>query len=78
MSEKPDEDSKTEDATEKKQRDAIEKGNTPQSRELATLSSLLGATCILLFMATQSAFGLTSNPAFQFCRRNQCHDLFCG
>ena len=66
MSEKPDEDSKTEDATEKKQRDAIEKGNTPQSRELATLSSLLGATCILLFMATQSTFGLTSNLKHAF------------
>ncbi len=66
MSEKPDEDSKTEDPTEKKQRDAIEKGNTPQSRELATLSSLLGATCILLFMATQSTFGLTSNLKHAF------------
>ena len=66
MSEKPDEDSKTEDATEKKQRDAIEKGNTPQSRELATLASLLAATCILLFMATQSTYGLTSNLKHAF------------
>lgn len=66
MSERPDEDSKTEDATEKKQRDALEKGNTPQSREMATLASLLAATCILLFMAAQSTYGLTSNLKHAF------------
>ena len=46
MSEGPDKDSKTEEATEKKIRDAVEKGNVPFSREAATLASLLGMIVI--------------------------------
>ena len=41
MSEKPDRDSKTEEPTPKKLADAIEKGNTPFSREVTTFSTLL-------------------------------------
>ena len=41
MSEKPDRDSKTEDPTPKKLADAVEKGNTPFSREVTTFSTLL-------------------------------------
>lgn len=54
MSEGPDKESKTEEATEKKIRDAVEKGNVPFSREAATLASLLG-------MAVIASFFLASN-----------------
>ncbi len=40
MTEKPDKDSKTEEATEKKVRDSIERGNVPFSREATTFVSL--------------------------------------
>src|SRR5437868_7100504 len=45
MSEKPEHDSKTEEATEKRLREAIEKGNVPVSREAGTFASL--AACLL-------------------------------
>ncbi|MEJ2123726.1 MAG: EscU/YscU/HrcU family type III secretion system export apparatus switch protein [Alphaproteobacteria bacterium] len=40
MSEKPDKDSKTEEATEKKVRDSIERGNVPFSREVSVFVSM--------------------------------------
>lgn len=46
--EKPDKESKTEEATEKKIRDALDKGQTPFSRETPILASLLA----MLFVAT--------------------------
>lgn len=46
MAEQDDKESKTEEATEKKIRDAIEKGNTPVSREAATF-----ATFVAIFIA---------------------------
>jgi len=49
MADAPDKDSKTEEATEKKIRDAVEKGNVPFSREAATLASLLGMVVIASF-----------------------------
>ncbi len=42
MSERNDKESKTEEPTEKKIADAIEKGNVPRSREMSTFASLLG------------------------------------
>lgn len=54
MSEGPDKDSKTEEATEKKRHDAIEKGNVPFSREAATLASLLGMAVIASFFLAGS------------------------
>jgi flagellar biosynthetic protein FlhB len=54
MSEGPDKDSKTEEATEKKIRDAVEKGNVPFSREAATLASLLGMAVISSFFLASS------------------------
>lgn len=42
MSDAPDRESRTEEATEKRIRDAVEKGNVPFSKEAATLASLLG------------------------------------
>jgi flagellar biosynthetic protein FlhB len=49
MADTPDRDSKTEEATEKKIFDAVEKGNVPFSREAATLASLLGMMVIASF-----------------------------
>ena len=49
MSDAPDKDSKTEEPTEKKIRDAVEKGNVPFSREAATLASLVGMLLIAGF-----------------------------
>lgn len=46
MAETHDKDSKTEEATEKKLRDAIEKGNVPFSKEAATFASLGGILVI--------------------------------
>jgi flagellar biosynthetic protein FlhB len=49
MVDAPDKDSKTEEATEKKIRDSVEKGNVPFSREAAMLASLLGMVVIASF-----------------------------
>jgi flagellar biosynthetic protein FlhB len=49
MAEEPDKDSKTEEPTEKKIRDAFERGFVPVSREAATLASLLGILVIASF-----------------------------
>ena len=54
MTEGPDKDSKTEEATEKNLRDAVEKGNVPFSREAATLASLLGMAVIASFFLASS------------------------
>lgn len=54
MAEGPDKESKTEEATEKKIRDAVEKGNVPFSREAATLASLLGMAVIASFFLASS------------------------
>jgi flagellar biosynthesis protein FlhB len=50
MSEAPDKDSKTEEPTEKKISDAIEKGDVPHSREATYLASLLGIVLILTLL----------------------------
>ena len=49
MAEHQDKESKTEEATDKKIQDAIEKGNVPFSREAATLASLLGMLVVASF-----------------------------
>jgi flagellar biosynthesis protein FlhB len=54
MADGPDKESKTEEATEKKVQDAIEKGNVPFSREAATLSSLLGMAVVASFFLATS------------------------
>lgn len=63
MSDAPDKDSKTEEATEKKIRDAVEKGNVPFSKEAATLASLLGMVVVASFFlasnVSQLNFSLT-------------------
>ncbi len=50
MADEPDKDSKTEEPTEKKIRDAFERGFVPFSREAATLASLLGILVIISFV----------------------------
>ncbi|MCB1549231.1 MAG: EscU/YscU/HrcU family type III secretion system export apparatus switch protein, partial [Hyphomicrobiaceae bacterium] len=42
MADDTDKESKTEEPTEKKISDAVEKGNVPRSRELSIFASLLG------------------------------------
>src|SRR4029079_2468601 len=49
MAEAPDRESKTEEPTEKKMSDALERGNVPYSREAATLASLLGILIVTGF-----------------------------
>lgn len=56
MSEDTDKESKTEEATEKKVADAIEKGNTPHSREIGIFASMLAIlTLFILFIPGQVA-----------------------
>lgn len=60
MAEEADKDSKTEEPTEKKIQDAIEKGNVPFSREAATLASLIGMLLIASFFLASGVGELTS------------------
>ncbi|MEQ8305090.1 MAG: flagellar biosynthesis protein FlhB [Hoeflea sp.] len=55
MAEGEDKDSKTEEPTEKKIRDAVDKGNVPFSREVATFASTLGMLVFLVFFLPSSA-----------------------
>lgn len=55
MAEDDDKDSKTEDATEKKKQDAIEKGNTPFSREVTAFASAIAIYIFVVFFAANGA-----------------------
>jgi flagellar biosynthetic protein FlhB len=55
MSESADKDSKTEEATEKKIRDAIDKGKTPSSKESTILASFIAILVFAVFFAGESA-----------------------
>ena len=59
MSEKPDKESQTEDASEKKISDAVEKGNVPFSREATLFASLIGVLMSLIFFVALPARTLT-------------------
>jgi flagellar biosynthetic protein FlhB len=50
MSDAPDKESKTENATEKRVSDAIEKGNVPHSREAPLFASLAGLLLVLVYL----------------------------
>jgi flagellar biosynthetic protein FlhB len=50
MAEQPDKETKTEEPTEKKISEAIEKGNVPRSREMSMFASLLGILVVFAFM----------------------------
>jgi flagellar biosynthesis protein FlhB len=60
MAEATDKESKTEEPTEKKMRDALEQGNVPSSREAATLASLLGILIVISFFLVSGVTHLTS------------------
>ncbi|MBO6901268.1 MAG: flagellar biosynthesis protein FlhB [Rhizobiaceae bacterium] len=55
MSEKPDKESKTEDASEKKIRDTIEKGKLPFAREAPIFASFVAILLFAIFFAEHSA-----------------------
>lgn len=59
MSESADKDSKTEEPTEKKIRDAVEKGNLPHSRETAIVASFGAVLVFTLFFLGQSVTDLS-------------------
>ncbi|MCI4678806.1 flagellar type III secretion system protein FlhB [Rhodoblastus acidophilus] len=58
MSDAPDKESQTEEATEKKLHDSIEKGDTPFSREAALFASLLASLLFLSFFLRDGAVRL--------------------
>ena len=59
MSDAPDQESKTEAPSEKKISDAVEKGNTPFSRELVSLGTLLAFIVVLALITSSSVSTLT-------------------
>lgn len=59
MAEGADKESKTEEPTEKRIRDAVEKGNVPVSREAGTLASLLGILIVASFFIANGASHLS-------------------
>jgi len=61
MAEREDRESKTEEATEKKIRDALEKGNVPFSRELPTFASLLGLLIVTSFFIVDGVLRVTAS-----------------
>ncbi|ADZ72278.1 flagellar biosynthesis protein FlhB [Polymorphum gilvum] len=60
MSDQPDKETKTEEPTEKKIRDAIEKGNTPTSKEASVLATFLAILLIGSFATVTGARRLVS------------------
>ncbi len=58
MSEAPDKESQTEEATEKKISDAIEKGNVPVSKEAGTFGAMLAALLFCSFLVGDSMHGI--------------------
>jgi flagellar biosynthetic protein FlhB len=63
MAEGEDKDSKTEEPTEKKIRDAVDKGNVPFSREVPVFASTLGMLVFLVFFLPSSAARFTETCA---------------
>ncbi|WP_062209666.1 flagellar biosynthesis protein FlhB [Aureimonas sp. AU12] len=66
MSEGADKESQTEEPTEKKIRDTIEKGNLPASREAPILASLLAAMGVVVFQARANVSELAENLRINF------------
>lgn len=57
MSEEPDKDSKTEEPTEKKVRDAIDRGNVASSKEVSTFATLAAALIAAVFLMRTGVSG---------------------
>jgi len=60
MSDAPDRESKTEEATEKKIRDSLDKGQVPHSREASTLASMLAILTAVVFLVSDSVVSLSA------------------
>lgn len=58
MADAPDKESKTEEATEKKVRETLEKGNTPVSREISIFASFVAILIFAIFFAEQGVASL--------------------
>lgn len=58
MADEVDKDSKTEEASEKKIRDSLEKGQVPHSREAATFAGMLGILIAIIFLLRENVIGL--------------------
>jgi flagellar biosynthetic protein FlhB len=58
MSDTPDKESKTEEATEKKVRDSLDKGQVPHSRDATTLASLLAILIAAVFLTNDGVGNL--------------------
>jgi flagellar biosynthesis protein FlhB len=63
VSEAPEKDSKTEEPTEKKIADALEKGNVPRSRELPIFASLIGVMIAASFLIGPNSLNLSDTLA---------------
>ncbi|MFA5950141.1 MAG: flagellar biosynthesis protein FlhB [Hyphomicrobium sp.] len=61
MSDQDDKESKTEEPTEKKIRDALEKGQVPHSREAATFASMVGIFIAAIFLANDNVVRLRAS-----------------
>jgi flagellar biosynthetic protein FlhB len=61
MSDAPDKDSQTENATEKKLSDSIERGDVPVSREVALFASLAGILIAMIFVLREGAARLAAS-----------------
>lgn len=55
MSDKPDKESQTEEATDKRLHDSVEKGDTPNSREVSLFASLLASLLFFVFFLRDGA-----------------------
>lgn len=60
MADTPDKESKTEEATEKRIRDSVEKGQVPHSREATTLATLLAILIGVVFLLSDNVIRLRS------------------
>ncbi|MEM7290032.1 MAG: EscU/YscU/HrcU family type III secretion system export apparatus switch protein, partial [Pseudomonadota bacterium] len=56
MADDQDKDSKSEDPTEKKISETLEKGNVPVSKEITNVLSVLGITLVIAFYAPQFSY----------------------
>ena len=61
MSDAPDKESRTEEATEKKVTDAVAKGNIPRSREMSVFASLLGILVAAAFLVGPRSVNLATS-----------------
>jgi flagellar biosynthetic protein FlhB len=66
MAEAPDRDSKTEEPTERRLQQAVEKGNVPQSREAAMAAAMLVMTICALAIVPETGRSFTAALAFAF------------